>query len=408
MRILFLTDAFLPHAGGARVYYYNLFRGLQQNPLNEITILTKKVAGWTEFDRRESHARFRIVRAGRPLPNWKYKQWPKIASPFLRASALLLTKRYDLIHFGDLYPQGVLSLMFKRFFGKPYVAYCHGEEITQTDGRRYQPKVRDAIFRHAQIVVAANEFARQNLLRIGIPDSQIRKITPGVDCTRFQPSTPRRDLVERYGLQGKFVLLTVARLVPRKGHQLVLRALKALLSERRDFAYVIAGTGPDESKLRQMAAELGLADVVHFTGFVNDAELADYYNLADVYVMPNSEDKGDMEGFGMVFLEANACGKPVIGGRSGGTREAVLEGETGILVDPSDPAELVEGIKLLADNAVLRKKLGENGLRRAISDFSWEARGQLLDSVNREILQGARIAGMHDDLTAEEAIRRRA
>ena len=105
MRILFLTDAFLPHAGGARVYYYNLLRGMQSNLSNEITILTKKVPGWKEFDKRESHPRFRIIRAGRPLPNWRYQQWPKIAVPLLRTSALLMSERYDLIHFGDLYPQ---------------------------------------------------------------------------------------------------------------------------------------------------------------------------------------------------------------------------------------------------------------------------------------------------------------
>lgn len=406
MRILFLTDAFLPHAGGARVYYYNLFRGLHQNPQNEITILTKKVPGWKEFDRRECDPRFRIVRAGYPLPNWKYKQWPKIALPFVRASALLLAKRYDLVHFGDLYPQGVLSLIFRRLFGKAYVAYCHGEEITQTDGRRYQPKVRDAIFRHAQIVVAANEFARQNLLRIGIPESRIRKVTPGVDCIRFQPTSPRQDLVERYGLQNKFVLLTVARLVPRKGHQLVLRALKTLRPERPDLAYVIVGTGPDESRLRQMAAELGVTDAVHFAGFVNDQELADYYNLAHVYAMPNSEDKGDMEGFGMVFLEANACGKPVIGGRSGGSKEAVLDGETGILVDPYEPGELVEALRLLANHGASRKKLGENGLRRAASDFSWETQARLLDSINREILCYTEPTSSPVRSPSEETVRR--
>ena len=390
MRMLFLTDAFLPHAGGARVYYYNLLRGLEANALNEVTVLTKKVPGWKEFDAEHSHDRFRIIRAGRPLPNWKYQQWPKICVPLVRASALLLSEHYDLIHFGDLYPQGVLSLFFKKVIGKPYVAYCHGEEITQTDGRRYQPKLRNAIYEHAQVVIAANEFARQNLLRSGIAENRIRKITPGVDCSRFTPSSPRHDLVKRYGLQDKFVLLTVARLVPRKGHQLVLQALKALLPERPELVYLVVGTGPEESRLRRMVAELGMTNAVRFAGFVNDDELSEYYNLADLYVMPNSEDKGDVEGFGMVFLEANACGKPVVGGRSGGTGEAVLDGKTGMLVDPSDPSELIKTLRCLTDNEALLKTLGESGLSRARSDFSWEARAQVLDGINRGILYNAR------------------
>jgi phosphatidylinositol alpha-1,6-mannosyltransferase len=386
MRILFLTDSFLPHAGGSRVYYHHLLRGLHNNPQNAITILTKKVDGWRDFDRAVDHPRFRIFRAGRPLPNWRYQQWPKIASPFLYASALLMTKRYDLIHCGDLYPQGVVSLAFRLLLRKPYVAYCHGEEITQTEGRRFQPRVRDAIYRHAQVVVAANEFARQNLLRIGVAKSRIRKITPGVDCARFKPADQRQDLLERFRLRGRFVLLTVGRLVPRKGHEVVLRALSTLLPEKPNIAYLIVGTGPDEAKLRQTAAELGLSHLVHFVGFVKDEDLPDYYNLADLFVLPNSDDKGDMEGFGMVFLEANACGKPVIGGRSGGTSEAVLERETGMLVDPDNPAELARTLKLLMDDVAFRTKLGQNGLRRAASDFRWSARVQSLEDLNREVL----------------------
>jgi phosphatidylinositol alpha-1,6-mannosyltransferase len=297
-----------------------------------------------------------------------------------------MTKRYDLIHCGDLYPQGVVSLAFRLLLRKPYVAYCHGEEITQTEGRRFQPRVRDAIYRHAQVVVAANEFARQNLLRIGVAKSRIRKITPGVDCARFKPADQRQDLLERFRLRGRFVLLTVGRLVPRKGHEVVLRALSTLLPEKPNIAYLIVGTGPDEAKLRQTAAELGLSHLVHFVGFVKDEDLPDYYNLADLFVLPNSDDKGDMEGFGMVFLEANACGKPVIGGRSGGTSEAVLERETGMLVDPDNPAELARTLKLLMDDVAFRTKLGQNGLRRAASDFRWSARVQSLEDLNREVL----------------------
>lgn len=389
-RILFLTDAFLPHAGGARVYYYHLLRELVDASQTHLTVLTKKVPGWKEFDRKESRGRFQIVRCGRPLPNWKYQEWPKIAIPLLRSLPLLAGGRFDLIHFGDLFPQGVLSLWFKRAFGIPYVAYCHGEEITQTDGRRYQPKVRDVIFREAEVVIAANEFARQNLLRIGISSDRIEKILPGVDYVRFQPAAPRLDLMERHNLRGKKVILTVARLVPRKGHKLVLQAIRQLLPEFPDLVYLIVGTGPEEARLRELATAWNLSAAVQFAGFVSDEDLPSYYNCADIYVMPNSEEKGDMEGFGMVFLEANACGKPVVGGRSGGTSESIAEGRTGLLVDPYDPGELVEALRFLLSHTGRREQMGQAGLLRARSDFSWTRGARQLDEINHRIIAAKR------------------
>ena len=384
-----MTDAFLPHAGGARVYYYNLFREWTRNSGNHVTILTKRVPGWQGFDKAQDSDEFRIIRSGRPLPSWKYWQWPKIGLPFVNASSLLIRNDFDLIHSGDLYPQGVLSLWFKRLYGKPYVAYCHGEEITQIDGRRFQPKVRDAIFRNADTVVAASEFARQNLLRIGIDPKQIRKITPGVDCERFQPADRRRDLVERHQLEGKTVLLTVARLVPRKGHRLVLEALRKLVLDIPDLVYLIVGTGPEEAQLRRLVTEWNLSHAVRFAGFVPDDDLPAFYNLADLYVMPNSEEKGDIEGFGMVFLEANACGKAVIGGRSGGAAEAVLHGRTGVLVNPDDAGELTSAVQMFTENRSKMQELGAIGLSRARREFSWASRGVALQEVNREIVARA-------------------
>lgn len=389
-RVLFMTDAFLPHAGGARVYYYNLLRELVDNSLTELTVLTKKVPGWKEFDEAQSGSTFRIVRCGRPLENWKYQQWPKLAIPLARALPLLLQRSFDLIHFGDLFPQGVLSLWFKRALGIPYVAYCHGEEITQTDGRRYQPRVRDAIFREADTVIAANEFARQNLLRTGVSAERIEKVMPGVDCARFQPMMPQLEFMDHYRLQGKQVLTTVARLVPRKGHRLVLEALRNLSQEFPDLVYLIVGSGPEELRLRQMAADWNLADRVRFTGFVTNEDLPDCYNAADLYVMPNSEENGDLEGFGMAFIEANACGKAVIGGRSGGTAESILEGQTGLRIDPGDPGELIAALRFLLRDSAARERMGTAGLARARSDFSWAVGARTLASVNTRIISARR------------------
>jgi phosphatidyl-myo-inositol dimannoside synthase len=388
MKVLFLCDWFLPHAGGARVYYYNLYQNFAKQFGHSVTILTKKVPGWEAFDEEQSGGGFRILRFGKPLDNWKYHQLPRILGPLMRSCLLLAQERFDMIHFGDLYPQGVLSLGLKQVLGQRYLAYCHGEEITQTDRRRYQPKVRNMIYREADTVVAANEYARQNLIRIGIPEGRIRKITPGVDGNRFQPRRPPEALIRQYSLDGKTVLLTVGRLVPRKGHAAALGAIRELLPEFPHLAYLIVGTGPEEQALRHQAIEQGISRVVHFAGSVSDAALPEYYNACDLYMMPTFDERvsGDAEGFGMVFLEANACAKAVLAGRSGGTSEAVIHGHTGLLVNPQDPRELVTALRGLLQNHTLRTTLGQNGRQRVEAEFSWAARARDLDRTTRETI----------------------
>jgi phosphatidylinositol alpha-1,6-mannosyltransferase len=287
----------------------------------------------------------------------------------------------------------------KELFGIPYIAYCHGEDITLTDKYRYQPGVRNWIYRGADLVVAACEFAKENLLRIGVQEQKIVKITPGVDTVRFTPRPPSRDLISLYGLQGRKVLLTVARLCPRKGHEAVIRAIAKLAGMHRNLAYLIVGLGPEREKLERLVAELGLNDVVKFTGYVAEDRLADFYNLCDVFVMANQEEEnGDIEGFGMVFLEANSSGKPVIAGRSGGTADSVIDGVTGYRVDPRDIEELATTLRRLLQNPDLCARMGEAGLRRAREEFSWEERAARIRQLSWEVVQKrrAQISGVSD------------
>ena len=232
-------------------------------------------------------------------------------------------------------------MVMKALFGLPYVAYCHGEDITQTDKYRYLPHVRNRIYRNADAVVANSDIARQNLHRINVPAERIHKISPGVVAVRFSSAQSRSEIEELYGLQGKLILLTVGRLIPRKGHRLVLRTIAKLCAEIPNLHYLIAGIGSEEQPLRKLAEELGLNDRVTFAGYVPQQRLPALYSACDIMVMPNrQEEDGDIEGFGMVFLEANAAGKAVIGGKSGGAHEAVADGITGFLVNPENGAEL--------------------------------------------------------------------
>ena len=404
-RVLLLTDSFLPHAGGSREYYNNIYRSLVDLGDSEVTILTKKIPGWKEFDNVASSQFFRIKRRFRPLASWKYSELPKGIGPFFHAVWHAFRDSPAIVHAGDLYPPGVTAMFLKKLLGLPYVVYCHGEEIPQLDRYEYQPRVRNRIYMNADAVIAASEFTRNNLMKLGVPEGRICKIVPGVDSTRFRPMPRRADLVERYGLYGKTTILTVARLVPRKGHQAAIAAFARVCDEFPNAHYLIVGKGPDESRLRKIVQDSGLNHRVTFAGYVGAEQLPDIYNLCDIMLMPNrQEEDGDVEGFGIVFLEANAVGKPVIGGRTGGAVEAIVEGSTGFLVNPDDPEEIAGILRRLLANPALSERLGAAGVRRVCSDFSWQTRARILRGVNHDILRrvGRNVELQAQVLTANE------
>lgn len=391
LRICLLTELFPPHAGGSRYYYYNLFKRLAKMHC-EVTILTKKVPGWEDFDSRESSGALHIRRRFQPLPILHYPQLIKTLAPMADSAAFLLLHHPDVVHCGDLYPPGAVGVFLQKIAGMPLIAYSHGEEITLLDSLRFQPKVRDFIYQAADAVIANSEFTVRQLERIGVRRDRIHKVTPGLDASVFRPVPVRDDLRQRYGITDEVVLLTVGRLVLRKGHSLVLRAVAELSAELPRVKYVIVGQGPEEPILRKQASDLNLQGKVVFAGPVSDEELNFHYNLADIFVMPNRDVAGDIEGFGMVFLEANAAGKPVIAGRSGGAMEAVIHGETGLLVNPEDERELRTALYALIADRELRQRLGITGLNRVRSQFDWDSRAATVREISAEAVRARRIS----------------
>jgi phosphatidylinositol alpha-1,6-mannosyltransferase len=199
----------------------------------------------------------------------------------------------------------------------------------------------------------------------------------GVDTDRFTPGAVDAALLSRFGLEGKRILLCLARLDERKGQDMLIRAMPQILAGDPEVRLLIVGGGDYETMLRQLTTSLGLADAVIFAGPAKDEEVVKYYRTADIYVMPNrTTGNGDTEGFGLVFLEAGACGKPVIGGRAGGVPEAVVDGETGLLVDGTSQDEIASACLQLLTNPTRAAEMGRNGLSRS-AEFSWKNQAQL-------------------------------
>ena len=229
---------------------------------------------------------------------------------------------------------------------------------------------------------------------MGVPPGKIALISNGVDLQRFIPRPRRADLMARYGLVGKRVLLTVGRLYARKGMDRVIESLAAVLRELPDVCYLLVGDGTYRAALEHLADAHGVRDAVVFAGAVADAELIDHYALADAFIMANREmPDGDTEGFGLVFLEANACGIPVIAGRAGGSIDAVTDGVNGLVVDGDQPSQISAAILRLFQDDPLRERLVQTG-NEVAARSGWDSRVDQFLALCDRLVPGAYVAGV--------------
>ena len=271
-------------------------------------------------------------------------------------------------------PEGVVGYLLHRLSGIPYCVYAHGEEIGTACSSRQLTFLMRRVYGSARRVIANSENTRRLLRGVGIPDSAIVVIHPGVDTDRFSPGGGAALVRARLGLNGHRVLLTVARLQRRKGHDTVIKALPTVQAVIPDVRYLIVGSGEEETALRALAAGQSVAGLVEFVGQVPSDSLPDYYRACDVFILANREEAHqDIEGFGIVFLEANAASKPVVAGRSGGTSEAVVDGETGVLVDAEDSGTVANAIVSLLSNPERSLRMGVRGRARVVERFGWDA-----------------------------------
>jgi len=300
---------------------------------------------------------------------------------------IMLKERPNVVQLATA-DEGYLGLWLRHWFNVPFVVYAHGNEILAAM-RDQWPKPRQALL-EADRILANSEYTARLVEQAGVDAEKIVFIGLGCDSDQFRPLAInvelRRKLLGR-SRDGDRVILTVGRLVPRKGYDMVIRALVRVRRSIPNVTYLIIGDGPYQTELEKLALEMGVRDRVHFAGRVAGRELAEVYALCDVYAMPSrdrSEDC-DVEGFGLVFLEANACGKPVVGGRSGGIPEAVADGVTGLLVNPEDPTELADAIARILSDRELAERLGQQGRARIVRDFSWRRITRRVGAVLEEI-----------------------
>lgn len=367
MKLLVLSELFLPTKGGTAVWAAEVYRRLGGR---DIHIVTADVPGAAAVDAAHPNTIHRLDL--RRVPWLRPESLAMYARFFFRALRLAATRRFDAIHAFRALPEGLAAWAVARLTFHPVTIYAHGEELT-TWGRGGKYKVMRFALRHADRVIANSEHTRATLLEMGVNAARIAVVYPGVDVAVFRPELDTAGLREGLGIApDETLLFSVGRLSRRKGFDQAIRAVGRLRAEGLPVRYVIGGIGEDADYLEGLVAECGLRAAVHCIGAVAEADLPRWFNACDAFVMPNREIDGDNEGFGMVFIEAAACGRTSLAGEAGGTGSAVLHDVTGLRVDGTSVEAIADGLRALIAQPARRAALADAALQRVQREFAWE------------------------------------
>jgi len=230
-----------------------------------------------------------------------------------------------------------------------------------------------------------SDYNSEMMGELGVPKERRTVVINGTDPDQFFPMDAQ-NLITEMGLQEKKIILTVTRIIRRKGVDLVIEAVNKLKNEIPDIIYVVVGDGPEMEKCNELVKELNLDEYVHFRGKVPYEELNPFYNMCDLFVMVPRSDETEVEGFGIVYLEANSCKKPVIGSKSAGIPSAVLHNKTGLLVEEENIDELTKALNTILSDEDYAQKLGEQGYERVIADANWDSVSKkLFGEMNKQL-----------------------
>ena len=359
MKVLVVTNDFPPRPGGIQQYVHALTSRL---PPAEVVVYASTWPGAKAFDAAQA---FPVVResTGVLLP---------VRSVGVRAREIARVEGCDTAWFGAAAPLGLLAPTLRSAGVGRVVGSTHGHET----GWAVLPGARQAlrrIGRSADAITYISDYTRRRLGTAFGPAPLVH-VPPGVDSEVFSPHADGSGVRKRHDLVDRAVVVCVSRLMPRKGNDVLIRGLAAVQRQLPGAALLVVGGGPDMQRLQRLAVDAGVADSVRFTGSVPWAELPAHYAAGDVFAMPaRTRFRGiDVEGLGIVYLEAAATGLPVVAGRSGGAPEAVRHGETGLVVEGRDVDEVASAVAELLADPVRSAAMGRAGREWVEQQWRWD------------------------------------
>lgn len=362
-KILIVTLDYKPRLGGLANYLYGLAREM---PKDKIAVLADRglIANSTPDVGHTVHYKTLLSRKVRP-------RW---LPAFKSLSQTIDTEKPDLMIVGNILPLGLVAYVIGRFKGLEYYVSLHGLDILAAQATPRKKMIARFILKHAKAVMSNSEFTKQEAEKLlGKTKRPMLIIHPCPMKDVPPPPMPKEEYKHRHGFNpDQTVLLSVGRLVKRKGFHNVIKAMPDIIRRQPDVRYIIVGNGPEEKRLRELVSRMNLTNVVEIQPNVSDIDLEEYYRLADIFIMPNYRIGPDVEGFGLVFLEANQYHLPVIGGRSGGVPEAIKEGKSGLLVEPNNIDSITKAVLRLSENKTLRTDMGMFAQDRVVEQFKWQ------------------------------------
>jgi phosphatidyl-myo-inositol dimannoside synthase len=360
-RTLLVTNDFPPRPGGIQSFLHGL---AQRLPPDELVVYTSRWKGWESWDRAQPHV---IVRESTSV---------LLPTPAVRRRALALMQEHgcDVVWFGAAAPLGLLAPALRRGGAARLLATTHGHEAgwaAAPGARQLLRRIADAV----DVVTYLGDYTRDKLVQ-GLGPSvavKMQRLAPGVDASVFRPGLGD-ELRRELGLTDRPVIVCVSRLMPRKGQDVLIRALPTIQRQVPDATLLLVGGGPSRSRLSTLAEQTGVSRSVVTTGSVPWLSLPSYYGAGDVFAMPCRTRLGglDVEGLGIVFLEAAGCGLPVVAGDSGGAVDAVIDGVTGVVVDGRSTELVADSVTRLLLDPARATEMGSEGRRWVQEQWSWD------------------------------------
>jgi phosphatidylinositol alpha-1,6-mannosyltransferase len=373
-KVLVLTENFPPISGGSGRWFWELYSRL---PKEQYLILADDVPGAAEFDTTHQ---LNIQRIPLKSAEWGFKSlrgmkfyWRLI----WQLRKIIKQQQITHIHCGRVIHEGVTAWLLKLITGTPYLCYVHGEDVETAATSGEHNLMVKLVCKHAERLICNSHNSANIVKRLNYAnDDKINVLHPGVDASLFVPLAEDDGFKQQMGWQDRKVIITVGRLQERKGQDMMIRATALLKQQFPEILYAIIGRGDRLESLKALTAELGLKEHVQFLTEVTDPQMIQCYQQCDVFILANRTIGNDIEGFGMVLVEAQACGKPVIAGDSGGTKETMLINESGFVIDCTD-AQLISSTvtKLLAEPE-LSAQMGKIGRKHVESELDWQAHVQ--------------------------------
>jgi phosphatidyl-myo-inositol dimannoside synthase len=377
MKIIVITEDYPPTSGGIAQWAFGIVQELIGLG-HDVRVMTRADVFKLETFKFGSE---KIVK----MQFWQWHNFRSIYIAFYLIKEIF-KKKPDLI-IASTWNIGAFATDLKKIFRFKTILAYHGLEVTKQLNPKRKLKLLRAI-NNSNVNIAVSQFTKNEIIKkFNLDTNKISVLPNGVDVKRFYPKPKSEDLLEKHNLKNKKILLTLSRVIERKGHDIVIKSLVDVIKEVEDLIYLIAGVAETKfkEKLEALIKQLKLDPHVIFTGALGANEIIDYYNLCDFYIMisKGSGNKGDSEGFGITFLEANACEKAVIGSNVDGIPDAVEHMNNGLLIEANNVKETSNTILQLFQDSTLRDQLGKNGLKRIKTQFTWEAvTKRLLESIN--------------------------